>query len=229
VKLKDSSIRLILTISGLLGGIGLFFLTLLIETPPVQPQTAVAIREDFSSYPPDNCLSEGSSIGSWTVLSSEGCVKIEKDPAQSWLHMEPPLNRQALVAGPDARDFELVADMQMVTVFDDTKQFSMIVWNLEQNGNHYYFSPRAESWEIAKVTNGKTEVVSSSRQPSFPVGAWHRVAIIQREGKAEIRAGNVQLADVAVQTGGRIGFKSVSAHTHIANVYYRPLSPEDAN
>src|SRR3989344_6147585 len=73
----------------------------------VVPALAIVVySEDFSSYFANGCLADGSTFGPWTVVfAGFGCVEIESDGANQWLHMVPKVPKggnthSALVVGP---------------------------------------------------------------------------------------------------------------------------------
>lgn len=223
---SNKSIRFILTVSGLLGGLGLFLISLLVEPATAPADIAPPNWERFSTYEADTCLNPATPLGSWRVEAvGGGCVKVERDPARSWIHLEPAAGSSALVLGPGGSDFELTADLLTVSAARSS-QLAWLAWNYISPNQYYYFVPGPYKWEVGRMDPSGETVLASGSSPRFPVGAWYRIKLVQSGGQARVTAGGSDLAVVATSGAGRVGLYSTGTHAHFTNLYHRPLASD---
>lgn len=222
---------MILTLSGLLGGVGLFLLALLVEPANTPTEPPAPTWERFSAYESGGCLPSGSSLGAWTVPElDDACIKVERDSARSWLHLEPS-GRQSdgLALGPSVSEFELEADVLTVTSLagagGDRREVAWLVWNYVDSQHFSYFAPGPVGWELGRREPAGDVVLATAVQPSYPVGAWHRIKLSQNGGKLSVAVGGTRLAEIEASGSGKIGLYTFGAHAHFTNLYLRPLAP----
>ena len=210
-------------------------------------QGAQVFFDDFSSYPAGNCLPDGTSFGPWTVVfAGFGCVKIETDGVNQWLHAVPKVptggnTHSALIVGPSfssatsTASSTLTYDVNVKTI-DQTRaggrkaprpwEVGWVVWHYTDNDHFYYFIPKTNGWELGKrdpAYIGGQRFLATGTSPTFPIGQQYAVHITQDASNTMTASVNGVLLTTFTDferpyTSGKIGLYTEDAHVHFDDV-----------
>jgi len=205
----------------------------------ILPVNAAQFFESFSGYIADTCFSDGTSFGPWTVVfAGFGCVKVESDGVNSWLHAVPKAPKggnthSALTVGPEFSD-AITYGVNINTVGQTrTKmkprswEVGWVVWNYTDNDHFYYFIPKTNGWELGKrdpAYTGGQRFLSTGTSPTFPIGQSYSVRITQNATNTMSASVNGQLLTTFTDTerpytSGKIGLYTEDAHVHFDDIF----------
>lgn len=209
--------------------------------------SAVAVTvfaDDFSSYGAGNCLPDGMAFGPWTVVfAGFGCVKIESDGINQWLHAVPKVpnggnTHSSLVVGPSfssaIASSTFAYDVNVRTVSQNRTgrktprpwEVGWVVWHYTDNDHFYYFIPKTNGWELGKrdpAYTGGQRFLATGTSPKFPIGIPYAVHITQDAGNTMTASVNGQTLVTFTDTerpyiAGKIGLYTEDAHVHFDDV-----------
>ena len=204
----------------------------------------VVFSDDFSSYSAGSCLPDGTAFGPWTVVfAGFGCVKIESDGANQWLHAVPKVpnggnTHSSLVVGPSFSSFiassTFTYDLNVHTVSQNRTgrkaprpwEVGWVVWHYTDNDHFYYFIPKTNGWELGKrdpAYTGGQRFLATGTSPQFPIGVPYAVRITQDAANTMTASVNGQLLTTFTDmerpyTAGKIGAYTEDAHVHFDDV-----------
>ena len=202
----------------------------------------IQFSDDFSSYVQNVCFPDGASFGSWTVVfAGFGCVEVESDGVNAWLHSQPKAPKggnthSALVAGPlfSSATTTLTYDVKVHTIQQlRTKmnprpwEVGWVVWHYTDNDHFYYFIAKTNGWELGKrdpAYKGGQRFLATGTSPTFPIGQQYAMRIIQDSTNTMTASVNGQLLVTFTDierpyTGGKIGLYTEDAHVHFDDVF----------
>lgn len=185
------------------------------------PAVAVTVfADDFSSYNAGNCLPDSTAFGPWTVVfAGFGCVKIESDGINQWLHAVSKVPKggnthSALIVGPSfsshivsttTASSTFMYDVNVHTI-DQTRagsrkaprpwEVGWVVWHYTDNDHFYYFIPKTNGWELGKrdpAYTGGQRFLATGSSPTFPIGVPYAVHITQNAANTITASVNGQL------------------------------------
>lgn len=206
---------------------------------------ATVFSDNFSSYPAGNCVPDGTTFGPWTVVfAGFGCVKIEGDGINQWLHAVPKVPKggnthSALIVGPSfssaTTSGTFTYDVNVHTI-DQTRagsrkaprpwEVGWVVWHYTDNDHFYYFIPKTNGWELGKrdpAYTGGQRFLATGSSPTFPIGQQYAVRITQDATNTMTASVNGQLLTTFTDTerpytGGKVGLYTEDAHVHFDDV-----------
>lgn len=206
----------------------------------ILPINAAQFFESFSGYIVATCFPDGTSFGPWTVVfAGFGCVRIESDGLNSWLHAVPKVPKggnthSALITGPSFSG-ALTYDVRLITI-EQTRQggrkaprpweVGWVAWNYTDNDHFYYFIAKPNGWELGKrdpAYTGGQRFLSTGTSPTFPIGQQYSVRITQDATNTMSASVNGQLLTTFTDTerpytSGKIGLYTEDAHVHFDDV-----------
>lgn len=230
---KQHSVRLSISIMAVL---------LLSATFPAL--AAVVFTEYFFSYTAGNCLPDGTAFGPWTVVfAGFGCVKIESDGINQWLHAVPKVpnggnTHSSLIVGPSFSSITASStftyDVNVHTISQNRTgrkaprpwEVGWVVWHYADNDHFYYFIPKTNGWELGKrdpVYTGGQRFLATGTSPTFPIGVPYAVHITQDSSNTITASVNGQLLTTFTDMerpyqSGKIGLYTEDAHVHFDNI-----------
>ncbi len=184
------------------------------------------------------CLSEGSSIGSWYVrYTGFGCVGVGDDRDAVLLTLRPQSaqapedTHAALAVGPTlpAR-YTLSADVRTISQLrvnspPNAWEAAWLVWSYLDDAHFYYFIPKANGWELGKrdpAYPGGQRFLATGDWSSVAPGAWQSIQVAAGPGSMRVSVGGTPLVDFFDEerpyTSGRLAMYSEDAEVQIRNV-----------
>lgn len=190
--------------------------------------------DDFSEYPVDQCMEDGTNFGPWTlVFNGYGCVSIETDGSNNWLHQSPEESTSiyethaSLVTGPYFEGpifYEVYTKTVEQLRSEDPYpwEVSWVIWNYTDNEHFYYFIPKPNGWELGKRDPdypGGQRFLSTGAEPVFPIGNEYAVSVEQdKDHTITVYVDGVLITtfkdEESPYSSGRIGLYNEDAHVH---------------
>jgi hypothetical protein len=192
---------------------------------------AAAFTDDFSGMPAGSCIADGSSIGDWTfVYNGYGCTAFV-DANGSRALMEQP----RAATSPEETHASLVlglsttGDVTIDVTTGTTRQLrtgsapnpwevGWVLWQFVDTTHFYYFIPKPNGWELGKADPlypGAQRFLSTGSSPTFPIGSWYRVRIVQSGSTIQVSVNDRTITTFTdaerPYTSGRIGLYSEDA------------------
>ena len=199
--------------------------------------------DNFLSYPAGDCLPDGTAFGPWTVVfAGFGCVKIETDGTNNWLHAVPKVPKggnthSSLIVGPSfsSASGTFAYDVNVETISQTRAggrkaprawEVGWVVWNYTDNDHFYYFIPKTNGWELGKrdpAYTGGQRFLATGTSPVFPIGVPYSVHITQDGSNTITASVNGVLLTTFTDierpyTSGKIGLYTEDAHVHFDDV-----------
>jgi len=218
------------------------------------------LEDDFEAHALAN-WPDDSTHGAWRALYNglgENAIKVDGSRVLS--ESPKPSTRldetHACLVVSNAKltgDLELTVRMKTVrqlrTPTPNPWEVAWIVWHYGDEGHFYYFAPKTNGWELAKVDASKKDPAGpacvwpeylnckyaggqryllTGSTPTFPVGAWYRVRVRQLGTTMTVWVDDRELAtfkdEETPYTSGSIGLYNEDANVHFDDV--RVVSPE---
>ena len=208
----------------------------ILAPPDVLLQAAVFFVDDFSSDQTGTCMVDGTSFGPWTVVfAGFGCVTVETDGTNDWLHEQPKTPKgkathAALTIGPSFSG-ALTYDVRLSTVRQLSSkpkpwQVAWVLWNYTDNTHFYYFIPKPNGWELGKADPaypGAQRFLATGTSPTYRIGRWYSVHVTQNANNTiTVSVDGQQIVTFTdteePYTAGHIGLYTEDAHVHFDDV-----------
>jgi hypothetical protein len=214
------------------------FLAATLTLAAAAPVIAAIVTENFSGLPIDTCYSDGTVVGAWkSVFDGFGCnatvflegnaVLLER-PAAS---VSPYETHGGLVVGPAINgDFTLqvsaATNVQLRTgSAPNPWEVAWLLWHYVDNSHFYYFIPKPNGWELGKADPaypGAQRFLATGSSPSFPIGAWYRVSIVQSGQTIQVSVNGATVTTFTdrerAYSSGRVGLYTEDAEGYFDDV-----------
>jgi hypothetical protein len=205
----------------------------------INAQGALTFSDNFSSYTPDICQSGGSTIGPWSIVyTGYGCVKIEGNATNKWLHENPQTStssgetHSSMVVGPSftapyTYELDINTEQQLRTNSPPNPwETAWVVWDYTDDSHFYYFALKTNGWELGKedpAYPGAQRFLTTGSSPVTIKGQWSHVKITQDTTNTLKVYVNGQLITTFTDTerpytSGKIGLYNEDAHVGFDNV-----------
>ena len=208
----------------------------LLAQPGSPLKAAVVFSDNFSAYPTGACMIDGTVFGPWTVVfAGFGCVKVETDGVNNWLHEQPKTpvggsSHAALTVGPSFSG-ALTYDVRLLTVQRLSARpkawhVAWVFWNYTDNTHFYYFIPKPNGWELGKedpAYPGNQRFLATGTSPTYPIGQWYAVHVTQDANNTiTVSVNSQQIVTFTDRErpyiSGKIGLYTENAHSHFDDV-----------
>ncbi|MBI3276001.1 MAG: hypothetical protein HYZ60_08705, partial [Methylocystis sp.] len=163
--------------------------------PEAPPTTKTGFYDNFSTYTKNACFPDRTMFGPWlSAYSGYGCVQVGGDGTTSWLEEKPLASvsssetHASMALGPSFSG-PLTVAMNLTTVAQLRRnsppnpwEVAWAVWNYTDDTHFYYFVPKPNGWELGKedpAYPGAQRFLASGSTPTFPIGRWYNVKIVQ--------------------------------------------------
>jgi hypothetical protein len=124
-----------------------------------------------------------------------------------------------------AATVRLRTDAQLRTPVPNAWEVGWVLWHYTGPGRFYALALKPTGWELSKQDPrypGGQRFLASGRTPTFPVGTWHTVGVVQVGGTIEVAADDVQLARyvdrVEPYRSGSLGLYTEDARVHFTGI-----------
>ncbi len=193
--------------------------------------------DDFSTYSTGNCLTDGTIFGKWNVVfSGYGCVEIETDGINKWLHESPKVStslietHSSLVTGPSFNSsliFEAnLTNIQQLRSIPNPWETAWMIWNYQDNSHFYYFTLKTNGWELGKEDPsypGNQRYLATGASPQAQIGKQYDVKIIQDNSNTiKVYVDNVSITTFTDNerpyNSGKIALYTEDAHVHFDDI-----------
>jgi hypothetical protein len=155
----------------------------------------VLFSDDFSSYQPNTCWTDGATFGQWTVFwAGLGCVSVISNSTGTWLNETPgsPTGqaRSVLTIGPNPRTISpadsYTYNVSLKTVSQLQKnprsyQVGWFIWNYSNPNGFYTIVLKTTGWELDKeyALNGTQTAcfLATGSKDKFPIGVTYHLQV----------------------------------------------------
>jgi hypothetical protein len=199
---------------------------------------AAVFTEDFSRLPINTCYPDGFVSGDWrSVFDGFGCnatVFLHGDAAlmeRPAAAVSPGETHAGLVVGPAASgDISLAVSVMTLRQLRTGSapqpwETGWVLWHYADNTRFYYFIPKPNGWELGKADTaypGAQRFLSTGSSPTFPIGAWHHVGVVQTGQTIQVSVNGLPITSFTDTerplTSGRIGLYSEDAEVYFDDV-----------
>lgn len=207
--------------------------------PAPAPSTGTTLFfDDFSSQAITGCMSDDTVIGSWiSVYNGYGCNSIVAIPEGRAMSQKPMASTQpdethaGLYLGPQfsgSYTYEATVKTQeqlRLNSAPNAWEVAWLVWNYTDDTHFYYFAPKTNGWELGKedpAYPGAQRYLATGSYPTYPIGQWLNVKIIQNGNVISVSVNGVPLTTFTDNerpySTGRIGFYNEDAHVYLKSV-----------
>ena len=201
--------------------------------------------EDFSTMPLGRCYPDGYLIGVWQFLyNGYGCNAFVASNSNTMLFEQPLASTRpdethaALVVGPAVGgDFTLqvwtATTHQLRTgSAPNPWEVAWVLWDYTDGYHFYYFVPKPNGWELGKsdpAYPGSQRFLATGSSPSFPIGGWYRVGVVQSGATMKVSVNDVPIVTFTdlerPYSSGRVGLYTEDAEVYFDNVSIITDSP----
>ena len=144
--------------------------------------TTGAFFDDFSSYPPGNCIPQGVSTGPWTNVAAGGtgnCTQVSSDGYKQWMQLNSANPGDAITTGTYVSGTSTYSvhmnTLAQLAASPPAYEVGRFLWDLTSTTSFYYFMVKPGSgWELGK---GATTLATGGT--SYPIQTWYFVQIVQ--------------------------------------------------
>lgn len=184
---------------------------------------------------------DGSHHGLWTAVFN-GYGEVSKDGGKLLLSPRAPVDEldthAALVVtrrsyGDLAATVLVRTERQLRSPTPRPWEVGWVLWHYSSPERFYALTLKPTGWELSKQDPrypGGQRFLASGRTPTFPVGSWHRIGIVQVGNRIEVAADGQFLARYTDRADpyltGALGLYTEDARTHFTGIEVTPVPAE---
>ncbi|HVF53961.1 MAG TPA: DUF1080 domain-containing protein [Actinomycetota bacterium] len=213
---------------------------------PVQARRAaspapgsVLFQEDFEAFAVGEPWLDGTRHGAWTSTYNGYGVNQVVGEASKHLAQAPLASTQ-----PDETHASLITTRKSFTDIDFTVraktvahlrapapnpwETAWVLWNYTDDLHFYYLALKPNGWELGKedpAYPGAQRFLATGSDPTYPVGSWNKVRIIQRGAHIVVEVNGTQIVSFVDNErpylGGRIGLYNEDADVRFDDIVVR--------
>jgi hypothetical protein len=181
---------------------------------------------------------DGSRHGEWVAVFN-GYGEVRTDGDALLMSPQQPADRRnthaALVVtarpyGDVAISLRLRTERQLRTADPQAWEVGWVLWHYGGEGRFYALALKPNGWELSKQDPrypGGQRFLASGRTPTFPVGSWHRVGIVQVGNRIDVAADGHHLARYTDRAEpyltGALGLYTEDARVHFTDIQITPV------
>ncbi len=228
-----------------------------IEPVPEEPSSGsvVLLEDDFESYSVGVAWGDGTTRGPWrslyqgygtTMVEQDGTRVLSQSPTPSTslgeTHASLVLS-QLVVEGDFTLSARLRTVQQLRTPTPNAWEVAWVLWHYTDEGHFYYFAPKTNGWELAKVDNSRVDpngpactwpsyencrypgaqrYLATGTSPTFPVGRFYEVRVTQKLDTMTVWVDGQSIVTFTDHEtpyhSGAIGLYNEDAHVHFDNI-----------
>ena len=199
---------------------------------------AATFAEDFSGMTTGTCYPDGSVTGAWKfIYNGYGCNGFVSVSDNTMLFERPKVatlpdeTHANLVVGPSIGG-DVVLQLRTVTTRQlregsapNPWEVGWVIWNYTDSDHCYYFIAKPNGWELGKrdpAYPGGQRFLATGSAPSYPIGAWYRIEIIQSGNTMKVLVDDLPVTTFTDRerpySSGHIGMYTEDAETYFEDI-----------